>query len=347
MLPPFGHIGGVRGPNGTTLTDLQTLLTTIDGRLATLNQNVEGMTASLQQIAGDLRFLSGDPAQNPLTRPSLVDYLFRVLGSVPVAAAQAIRPSAYNVSARADFIVQLLAGSGFTNDGGGELITALLALTAALTSSGAIGGTLPDIRDVLGDISASPEGSSIKDLLRSMDTNLLGLRDCCEGQSGGGGELPPPVGTLCEGADYGPFRVEQFIASDQYLEIGSGGAGTPTYLLDFGELATRTQNLVFRDQDTTQVGPVFAYYAPSTIGICVSWDFTDQTPPQFTTLQRAGTDDWYSGGLSGSPFPSQTATQGSYQAIINANVRFLLAIDVPDGNAMPGRNIFLSISTPS
>lgn len=199
VLPP-NRIGGVRGPGGATLDDVVAALTSMDDKLTTI---ANAQSNTLEQLI------------------FIRDYLVQTIQLAEV------NPEEYfGVATFLKNMNNVLNGVGASVQGLEGW--ALAPAQPATPRSWAYGQqALEAISLVLGNVNAAPVGSTLKDLARSSDTNLLALLEClCEDPPPPPFNPSPPV-TGCQNQT--PAWIEGSLVLKQAGEPG----GTDVYGLVF------------------------------------------------------------------------------------------------------------------
>ena len=179
MLPPFGHIGGVRGPNGSTLDTVVARLDTVVARLDTVVADTAALNTRLTTLVAAMRVLVGEVPTAPAGADNLLVYLRNVLGSPTTNDTLQMRRLLEGIRNNVLFMLQELLAAGFDSSEQFNPAREMIVNLATLSQpDGPFALLIPALSQVVGDVNSAPEGSTIKDLLSSMDTNLLGLREC-------------------------------------------------------------------------------------------------------------------------------------------------------------------------
>ena len=210
--------------------------------------------------------------------------------------------------------------------------TSLDVLASGLTG---LQAQLNATNQVLGSVTADPEGSTIKDLLRSQDSQLLNLVDClCDGGTDpGDGELPPPaIENVCE-------LPNGFLRNSGYVLRESGG-GDDVYSIQFAGIGAASGGAITEVPCTAPDAGVNALLANEDVLICLAYNLAPDTVPASGRRVLMGVNpDIDAGSASGF---SYSAGEGSApQAIRDAGFHLLFELVVPTGTPPPPNNFFL------
>lgn len=357
-LPP-NRIGGARGPGGVTLTEIRNQL---DAMMTTQNETFQlllEMSNGITSIAtalqpdgvthGQLATIA-NAASNSYEQLLLLTEGFHQFAVIEGADAGYFGAAFYlqNIYNRletlrsqlTDPLQQQLQAQITIRQHTSTLVTALGTLDQ-LPQNTTIKALLVKLNGIMGELTGVPVGSTIKDLLRSIDLNVSAIEACaCEG-SGGAQPLNPSPANACSGYNYGPIRNQDYFNAQTPIDMGGEGN---SYQVWFGYLGAQTGEMVFADADTAQGLDVVAYYSPSNaLEYKLSWDFSGNTLPTGATLRRFGTSDFYSeigAGTTLNPFEMPT---GTYTFTVDAGVRWMFVIDLPSAAAVPNNNFHLCV----
>lgn len=341
MLNPL-RIGGTRGPDGRTLTDLfnqLSALTTIANELtlirATLDQLVRpdiltpgynGLPAELVSMRQYLDRLIGTSAGAGWV--GLPDYLSAIIGQ---RSAFITTPEGPYFTLLTEIFNQLFtARAALTVEPGGTTPPFnLVDNTTGLT------GYLDSITQVLGNAGDVPAQETLKSLLAAL------LLCCQEGNEPPAQPLNQPPVDTCANFTYGPLRVVELVPTGSTPSWGA--VGNDWYALDFGDIAQETAGLIAQDLDTSATVPFPAYY-PTTddADLCIAWNFAGNTFPNALTIRRMGSGDFYNDTGNGTAIPLAGEANAS-TAAQSAGIRFVYILQVPAGTPPPNLNLWLSV----
>lgn len=265
MTNPPNRIGGARGPGGTTNDDILAAINTTNILMGELGVQISSLTAFLDSIAGDMRYFVGDPAN----RSQFWNGISGTLGANNEGPNGSIWASLFFLGFVLNDIdgkLQQIAGASNLTNGKLDLIR------------GTPAGDLGMIAQVLGDIEGAPLGSTIKDLLRSIDVNQARAADCCED----GGVEPEPTETEPPGPDFrcalsdGPLRTTGY-----FFWRNLPGDGFDEYIPLWDGLEAASGGLV-APLNSFDLNPIPAIFAPETVtDVCFEWNLLDgQVPAQ-------------------------------------------------------------------
>lgn len=283
--PPDGPwpstTGGIRGPDSRNLTDLYNQQVLVTDALAALAVQVGSMATSIAQLAGDVRRLAGDGTTDPIGWPGLSSYLRSMLGAIPATDNDAIGRVVPHLTTQRIALYNLLVGSGFSPDEDGPIFYAAQSTIAGYTVLQQVRDAAQALSAVTGDLAALPVGSTIKDLIRSIDANALALAECCEEQL----NPPPPTNSAPSPALCEDFNIVTQAPCVQVLSITEGqpgfNPGATVHTLDFG---APTDGYLTYDGYASGEANIPTYYVSweSTLFLCVEWDLTDNPAPPWS-----------------------------------------------------------------
>lgn len=304
---------------------------------------------ALPQLAADIRYLVGEPEQRPPAWRGIGQAFYRRAGGTFEDPEQSyglqwmivellFNLGIVNISNRTVSIDQSLSTlnarfgifSGNGQDSMADVIAALAGLQAQINAG----------NQTLGDIGAAPVGSSIKDLLRSIDVNALRSADCCEGveeppppEEPPANTLPPPTDT-CADTLQGPHQC-----TGLYL-LSEGVGGDDLYGLLWGGLDAVSVFVAVNDLNEGAAFP--GYEAATDQQLCLVYDLTDNpVPSQGGNVLSGSTPPSVTGG-GGSSFTFQTGVSSFYRPVLNSDVCFYFRFSVPTGTTPPNyRNFWL------
>lgn len=223
MSNPPNRIGGARGPNGSTLDDVVAGLGLLAQGLNNAGLILDGISDRIDITNQYLARLVGETVPANWTGlPNALGVDVTSNGQVPLftyvqalwdTTATGVLPALSGPAGpRLEEVraaVAALQGNDLAN-----LSNLAFLLQTQLTLQ-------EQMQLVLGFVEQAPAGSSIKDLLRSIDVNQLRAAECCEEGSTGGGTIPPPP-TNCNGR-LGTYQ------QCSLTPIGTGVVGADTY----------------------------------------------------------------------------------------------------------------------
>lgn len=197
-------------------------------------------------------------------------------------------------------------------------------------------GTLAKILAVLGQVGNPPIGSTLKDLIRSIDTNTLRVAECCEegGVDPPSGNNPPPDTVCATGDGWGP-KVR--VAAWERLN----GTSLPAVWGAVFPITTLPVNLV----PVGDVSPTYDWPGISTditaegLEACYSWNTTGETWTGSIERVVGSRVNWPS-GASGNVPTFERPIGNAIQGIVNTLAYGLRVIT--DTDTPPGLNFFLS-----
>jgi hypothetical protein len=347
VLPP-NRIGASRGPNGSTLDDVVAAINGLSVVVGEQTIILESMRNFLDSVANDVQTLTGTPSVD-LGWQGLPHFL-RTYVYEPFDEFDTSRTLAFNTYFSREGIqrlVRYLGGNTASSDAVTRTGGLIEMLGGTNTSNNAREVSfLLAIASVLGELEADPVGSSIKDLLRSIDVNALRSADCCE--EGGNSEPDPdnpnndpPVNFGCANA----IRVSEWVNRGT---VDVSGVTNTLWQARFNTVPTGITQFVASGDQATSYGLAIS---PTKYDLCISWNFNNNLdqPNAFgrnrSNLQNtAATDTFVAGPVSsGSSF------------IIGGLVDELSRCEVSDpdddwcgymfrvpGTATPGLNAFLA-----
>lgn len=291
VLPP-NRIGGTRGPNGSTLDDVVAAIQETNIALGELGVQISSQNAFLNSLANDVQRLVG-PAEN---LPSNWLGFPAALGTPPV-------------NAQSETFWQMVIGIAFAvNDIQSSANGSEASLTAILDAIGLrgqqpVGANVNILQQmdyarqrvdalylVAGQLTDAPTGSTLKDLLRSIDVNQLRAADCCEENS----NQEPPTETQPPGPEDscplsgGPLRTTGYFfwrnlpaeELDEYIPLWDG-------------LEAASSGLV-APLNSFDAAPIPAIYAPEFLAnVCFEWNLLDgQVPGQLAQYRSSSTGEF-------------------------------------------------------
>jgi hypothetical protein len=328
---PVNRIGAIRGPDGATLSDVVALLSQMRDQQQVTNQEL--INISLQINTLDTRLGAINDALIPL---------------VTIANATT---NTYEETQALNTLMQAyinLAGATETFQGAAFLMENNRdwnRYTGQIANQrlGGLENRASELLDAIGRLIHPPTGSNLKDLLRSLDTNILNLLECCRGDTGGEGPPTNPIpDTICSSATLGTVRMTGWTNANSPVDFG----GTAdNYVMEFSTINSVTSDLIRRDVDSGGQGiPFPAMYPTDSVTLCLSWNLIDDNPPEGLYIMRAGVDDWYSNNvINATTVNPITTPTGSFQFNVNTDQRFFIMIDKASGVTLPGLNFFLAV----
>lgn len=269
------------------------------GGLWTLLASFGAGLAALPQIAEDLRYLVGDPS----TRPADWEGLAKAIGTMNPEGDFNLRQLLQNIQLYVDLtsgyasqaVINLLYVTSFIDKPGPEggfwnindIVQQLISANAGLTG---LQAQINSTNQVLGDVEDAPTGSTMKDLLRSIDINQLRAADCCEEN----GNQEPPTETQPPGPEDscplsgGPLRTTGYFfwrnlpaeELDEYIPLWEG-------------LEAASSGLV-APLNSFDAAPIPAIYAPEfQANVCFEWNLLDgQVPGQLAQYRSSSTGEF-------------------------------------------------------
>jgi hypothetical protein len=281
VLPP-NRLGAIRGPNGATLDDVVARLDATNNALEVLTMELQGAGGNLSLIRQRLDTLVSTGSA-PASWPGLPAYLHAVVGTTGQASElQANILTLLGLDAGSGaLLAQVLTGSP-TSPGTGVLFELLTAVNA-VRGGGALGlADMADILAALGAITHPPNGSNLKDLLRSMDANLLELRDCaCEGGGGGNNFIAVPPAENCAGEPANWQECELLpLFSNEDAEVFA--VRWPENVQNAGGDDWRTYNIAQAgDRRIIGLRDPSEYVAFESVPLCIAYSFDPATSPLY------------------------------------------------------------------
>lgn len=329
----------IRANTSTGLGGLFAQLAAIAAGIGALPQ----LLVAVQQIAADLRKLVGDSevpnGYNGL--PSVINTL--LTRATYLTGTNAPNPG-FGTGGVPNYLATVLYDRRDIGNG-----TLALWETLNIVTNGLVRGSteeaIPYLREielVLGSIAAAPNGSSIKDLLRSIDVNALRTADCCE--DGGTVDPPPdepPANTLpavegtCAEDRQGPFQCTGFFRLNP-PEI------TPAIFgLKFDGL--EAVSTWFAVQDGVYGASFLHYESATDKQVCLVWDLTGNPQPSQGGYVIDGDNPpvWSSGNAT----VFNVTTNGSasfFDNTLSSGVAFYVRLVLDDPALLPNyRNFWL------
>lgn len=280
-LPP-GLSGGIRGPLGSSLTDVVNELGGIQGIADASLEQLVTLNGTATRIADALERLTGvGPA--PADWPGLPEYALARLAPMtdPLISPVSLLGQLNSVRVLVNALVRALFGTQVPAEDD-RFGTALSLLADLLASSVATGNNAADLALVAGGIGDAPVGSTLKDLLRSIDVNQARAADCACGESGGTFTPTTPT-AACNGETGNWIEVPLVLRFDN----GESAVYTPDWptVPTVGSILGLRSLRVF--DSTYPVGAEYVLICDQAdtlsvrpINACLAWDF-DPAGPQF------------------------------------------------------------------
>jgi hypothetical protein len=345
-FPPFTT--GIRGPDNRNLTDLHNAMVGGVSPEVSLLQSMESIRLSVQRQEVLLERLVGVPGDQPASWLGLPNYLSNTIGLPQSTDSTRVRQLLASVDGWMGVFFNMLNDNGITPGGGGAWQQAAASLATIDASTSAAATAIAAVQLVLGAIEHDPTGSTLKDLLRSIDANVLRSAICCEEG------LPPveppaneqnaePLEVSCDPTDYPYLRNSGWVAiTPPLLDNQPGLTGwAPT----FANVNSHFDGDLQVDAPAGGSGILFSTFLNinSAYDACFKWDFTDNVVPQLATFYRFGSGDFYSGGeTSGSISPLNVPVGGFIRAM-DAGIRFLPVFYTEEGAGPPGLNLWMTV----
>lgn len=338
--------GGIRGPDNRTLTDLHNLIALTNTELAALVLQVQGLAGSIGQLAADVRYLAGEPENRPADVVGLPHLLRRTIGPPLPNDTNVLINRLFSISTSAAAISSMLNFAGFSQVAGGNAFNAIKAIADHGNKLSTIDSNAAALALVLGTIAADPNGSTIKDLLRSIDTNMLRAANCCEEGETGQPLNDPPSPSLCSyNGVAAQVRAVALVPIDP-LAVG-GMVGETTIGIDFGsgDGVTLTYDGVASAQANLPVY-VVGQNNFQTLNGCIEWDLTGNNAPPWVVermvVEQVG-GEWRATLAQniGTAF-ANGPDAGDWWIGYNGRVGFRLRDPSAEGSTPPGRNFWLS-----
>lgn len=244
ITPPTGRLGSIKGASNRDLSQVYQKLVDIEGRLTTANTTQASILTKLTSLETMLLRLIG--TTTPTGYTGLPDELRAARTAVETTIPAAIA----NDTAWLRYWQEVIGNRVYTT------------MTTA-----------QDISAVLGLIGHLPTGSTIKDLLRSIDGNVLDIENCvCN--DGGESYTPAPPSAGCGGED------------PNWLQCGLNYAGAVTG----GEVDLDIYRVAFPTITPSSIGAVpgvrtvtggtqtgltadASEFAGEAHQVCLAWDF--------------------------------------------------------------------------
>lgn len=340
MVFPPGLDSGIRGPDGRSLTDVYNRVTDVRDSVEAAIVELVTVNTNLARVATAVERLSGVGTALPASWVGLPGYLNGIVG--PSAAQNGPNSLFSNVSAlRAELsrVGSILVG-GDSPSGQNRMLQLVELLTAVEAEAATSADAAAALALVVGSITDDPTGSTLKDLLRSLDVTAAAIQECvCDG---GTTPLPPPDNreplSDCGAAIYPKSRVTAFTPADGPPEFGGSDS---SYALEFGTLDVDTSDEVLWDFDTGPTAITWpAIYSPVALDYCLSWNLENNPTPAQVRIARMGTGSFYDNTGSGEIVTGVTG-DGSHLFTVAADVRFAIIIDTAPGDPLPGLNFWL------
>lgn len=353
MSPPFdwwppdgpwpATPGGLRGPDGRTLTSLYNALVGGVTPEISLLARLDSIAQKLDRTNLILQVALGDPDNPPMGWNGLAAYLDLIMASARSAPPltmidllEAIRAATVNVGASVDAAAMSEAGRDVTEQVYLEEIQFNTAGAAA--SSAAMSA-------VLGDFFGTPVNVSIKQLLADSLAEQTRAADCCEESNQEPSPVnDPPTENLCDG-DYAAqlVRVVGLIPVQQ----GSTGSapGETRIGLDFGP--GDGGFLTYDGIASAEAGlPVYATSEFGDVPVCVQWNLLgDKAPPwdvQRVLVEQVGGVWEPTVTVSlGTAFASPPGS-GTNTVAADRRIAFRLSVLGDENSPPPGPNFWLS-----
>lgn len=235
--------GGLRGPDGRTLTDLYDQLASTNSHLSTLASAIALMASDLLATRQAVELLAGSPLAAPAGWQGLPSGLAGLADQLDLLRDQA---------------------AGIRSD------------TAQLP---AMAGALEQLELVLGSVAHPPTGSTIKDLLRSIDAGTQDLIECCEG-SGEEPPPPPPENDPPEGWGCGTMvRAVDWVRSDVTHDDPFGHGETRLWWPVFPLAAYGDSEVLDVPVASNGVRVPGLSIPGLRARVCISWDFSGGPQP--------------------------------------------------------------------
>lgn len=225
-----------------------------------------------------------------------------------------------------------------------NILNVLNTLNASATG---LQAQLNSTNQTLGDIDSAPIGSTIKDLLRSIDVNALRSAECCEGA-----EEPPPNPPLNDrpspetrcAVELGALRASNLVAF-----ADANVTPDQLYMVEFspinGVSGGRFQNGT--GNYTGGVTDLPIVVADVDMNVCIDWNYTGVDNPSQATFYRFNPANLIGSGQN-TLIGSQNDEQQSSQVFaVTAGQAFAVSIRVLQGNQPPGLNLWVAWGEPA
>lgn len=337
MSVPPNRVGAIRGPNGSTLDDVVSVLGQIRDRLDQSDirlTNIEalllgvsneltrpntGLTALLATTLARLTFLTGTsaPAATGFGTSGLPGYLSFVLGARSQFgdAGETIWIQNATLSLFvAELLNQLRPSPGVDNS-----TSYVRLMQEALKREGEL-----------------PADTSIFRLLASIDTNVAQIEECaCGGSNGGGGNQnpPPPNGCLFDITDELDIRVQA------WENLGPANPGFTRWGAIW-PLAQIQPSILTVDPTVSGADDWFGFFGTAgDVKLCYTWDTTGEGWAGVLRLQNSAPGNFGQGSYVA--LPGFDLPAGQFATTVGVQQAGNIALDVENGFT-PGLNFFLS-----